>query len=37
LVFFLIRQCAASARNVRSPINTLLALSFPHIAEAAHG
>ena len=37
LGFSLIRQCAASARNVRLPFNTLLELAFPHIAEAGHG
>jgi hypothetical protein len=35
--FSLIRQCAASARNVRAMINTLLRPSFPHIAEAGDG
>ena len=35
--FSLIRQCAASARNVRAIINTLLRRSFPHTAEAGDG
>jgi hypothetical protein len=37
LVFSLIRQCAASGHNVRALFKTLLALAFPHIAEAGHG
>jgi hypothetical protein len=37
MVFSLIRQRAASTRNVRLPVNTLLELAFPHIAEAGHG
>ncbi|MBB2158551.1 hypothetical protein HLH33_20130 [Gluconacetobacter diazotrophicus] len=35
--FWLIRQCAASARNVRCDLNALPILGFPHIAEAGHG
>ena len=35
--FFAHSQCAASARNVRAIINTLLRPSFPHIAEAGNG
>ena len=35
--FSLIRQCAASARNVRAIINTLLRPSLQHIAEAGDG
>jgi hypothetical protein len=37
LRFSLIRQCAASAFNVRAIINTLPTISFPHIAEAGDG
>lgn len=35
--FWQIRQCAASARNVRCDLNALPILVFPHIAEAGHG
>ncbi|WP_218064368.1 hypothetical protein [Nguyenibacter vanlangensis] len=35
--FSLIRQCAASARNVRSALNALPILDFPHLAGAGHG
>lgn len=35
--FWLIRQCAASARNVRSALNALPILGVPHIAGADHG
>jgi hypothetical protein len=34
--FWLIRQCAASARNVRHAVSALLILGFPHIAGAGH-
>lgn len=37
LVFSLIRQRAASTRNVRRALNGLLVLRFPHIAGAGHG
>ncbi len=37
LGFSLIRQCAATARNVLSRFNTLLDLAFAHIAGAGHG
>ena len=37
LGFSLIRQCAASARNVRPHFNALLNLAFPHIAGVGHG
>ena len=37
LGFPLIRQCAASARNVRSHFNALPDLAFAHIAGAGHG
>ncbi|WP_162013730.1 hypothetical protein [Gluconacetobacter diazotrophicus] len=35
--FWLIRQCAVSARNVRCDLNALPILGFPHIAGAGHG
>ena len=35
--YSLIRQCAASPCNVRTIINTLLSIAFPHIAEAGDG
>ncbi len=35
--FSLIRQCAASARNVRAACNTFPELGFLHIAGAGHG
>lgn len=36
-VYSLIRQCAASARNVRLAINSLRGFCFSHIAEAGNG
>ncbi|MBB4398842.1 hypothetical protein GGD62_007990 [Bradyrhizobium sp. ERR14] len=35
--FSLIRQCGASARNVRPTINSLYGFSISHIAEVGHG
>jgi hypothetical protein len=35
--FSLIRQCAASARNVRAIISALLSMVFPHVAEPGDG
>jgi hypothetical protein len=36
-VFSLFGQCAPDPRNVRADTNSLLRLSFPHIAEAGDG